>query len=47
MGTVDEFLTGDAQGTNINGAHTYERIDRPGGEFFHTDWSKPTTHNAS
>jgi len=23
------------------GAHTYERIDRPRGEFFHTDWSKP------
>ncbi len=21
------------------GAHTYERIDRPRGEFFHTDWS--------
>ncbi len=20
------------------GAHTYERVDRPGGEFFHTDW---------
>ena len=20
------------------GAHTYERLDRPGGEFFHTDW---------
>jgi 6-phosphogluconate dehydrogenase len=20
------------------GAHTYERIDRPGGQFFHTDW---------
>ncbi|MES9879952.1 MAG: NADP-dependent phosphogluconate dehydrogenase, partial [Sedimenticola sp.] len=22
------------------GAHTYERIDRPRGEFFHTDWTK-------
>jgi 6-phosphogluconate dehydrogenase len=22
------------------GAHTYERIDRPRGEFFHTDWSR-------
>jgi len=22
------------------GAHTYERTDRPRGEFFHTDWSK-------
>jgi 6-phosphogluconate dehydrogenase len=21
------------------GAHTYERIDRPGGEFFHTNWT--------
>ena len=21
------------------GAHTYERIDRPSGEFFHTDWT--------
>ena len=21
------------------GAHTYERIDRPGGEFFHTEWT--------
>ena len=21
------------------GAHTYERIDRPEGEFFHTDWT--------
>ncbi len=21
------------------GAHTYERIDKPRGEFFHTDWS--------
>jgi 6-phosphogluconate dehydrogenase len=20
------------------GAHTYERIDRPEGEFFHTEW---------
>jgi 6-phosphogluconate dehydrogenase len=28
------------------GAHTYERVDRPRGEFFHTDWSGrggPTT----
>ncbi|MGH7826725.1 MAG: NADP-dependent phosphogluconate dehydrogenase [Candidatus Binatia bacterium] len=23
------------------GAHTYERTDRPGGAFFHLDWSKP------
>lgn len=23
------------------GAHTYERTDRPRGEFFHTDWSQP------
>jgi 6-phosphogluconate dehydrogenase len=22
------------------GAHTYERIDRPRGEFFHTQWVK-------
>lgn len=22
------------------GAHTYERVDRPEGEFFHTDWTK-------
>jgi 6-phosphogluconate dehydrogenase len=22
------------------GAHTYERVDRPKGEFFHTDWTK-------
>jgi 6-phosphogluconate dehydrogenase len=21
------------------GAHTYERIDKPEGEFFHTDWT--------
>jgi 6-phosphogluconate dehydrogenase len=21
------------------GAHTYERIDRPRGQFFHTDWT--------
>jgi 6-phosphogluconate dehydrogenase len=21
------------------GAHTYERLDRPRGEFFHTDWT--------
>ncbi|MCS7194079.1 MAG: NADP-dependent phosphogluconate dehydrogenase, partial [Meiothermus sp.] len=20
------------------GAHTYERVDRPRGQFFHTDW---------
>ena len=20
------------------GAHTYERLDKPRGEFFHTDW---------
>ena len=20
------------------GAHTYERVDRPAGEYFHTDW---------
>ena len=23
------------------GAHTYERVDRPRGEFFHIDWPKP------
>ena len=23
------------------GAHTYERVDRPRGEFFHTDWPEP------
>ena len=23
------------------GAHTYERTDRPRGEFFHTDWPEP------
>jgi 6-phosphogluconate dehydrogenase len=23
------------------GAHTYERVDRPRGEFFHTDWTTP------
>jgi 6-phosphogluconate dehydrogenase len=34
------------------GAHTYERIDRPRGEFFHTDWTgqggkvASTTYNA-
>ena len=22
------------------GAHTYERIDKPRGEFFHTEWTK-------
>ncbi|MFQ5561907.1 MAG: NADP-dependent phosphogluconate dehydrogenase, partial [Nitrospinota bacterium] len=22
------------------GAHTYERADRPRGQFFHTDWTK-------
>ena len=21
------------------GAHTYERVDKPRGEFFHTDWN--------
>ena len=21
------------------GAHSYERVDRPRGEFFHTDWT--------
>ena len=21
------------------GAHTYERLDKPRGEFFHTDWT--------
>jgi 6-phosphogluconate dehydrogenase len=21
------------------GAHTYERVDRPRGQFFHTDWT--------
>ncbi|MCE2530299.1 MAG: decarboxylating NADP(+)-dependent phosphogluconate dehydrogenase [Acidimicrobiia bacterium] len=25
------------------GAHTYERVDRPRGEFFHTDWTRPGT----
>lgn len=24
------------------GAHTYERVDRPRGEFFHTDWAEGT-----
>ena len=34
------------------GAHTYERVDRPRGEFFHTDWTghggrvSSTTYNA-
>jgi len=23
------------------GAHTYERTDRPRGQFFHTDWPEP------
>ena len=23
------------------GAHTYERVDRPRGQFFHTDWTRP------
>ena len=26
------------------GAHTYERIDRPRGEFFHTDWSSTSLY---
>ena len=25
------------------GAHTYERVDRARGEFFHTDWTRPGT----
>jgi len=25
------------------GAHTYERVDKPRGEFFHTDWPTPAT----
>ena len=29
------------------GAHTYERIDRPRGEFFHTDWTGHGGHTAS
>jgi 6-phosphogluconate dehydrogenase len=34
------------------GAHTYERVDRPRGEFFHTNWTgrggstSSTTYNA-
>ena len=34
------------------GAHTYERVDKPRGEFFHTDWTgeggrvTSTTYNA-
>ena len=34
------------------GAHTYERVDRPRGEFFHTNWTghggstAATTYNA-
>jgi 6-phosphogluconate dehydrogenase len=27
------------------GAHTYERVDRPRGEFFHSDWSPQATGN--
>jgi 6-phosphogluconate dehydrogenase len=27
------------------GAHTYERIDRPRGEFFHTDWTPASAPN--
>jgi 6-phosphogluconate dehydrogenase len=23
------------------GAHIYERVDKPAGEFFHTEWLKP------
>ncbi len=23
------------------GAHTFERVDRPRGEFFHVDWPEP------
>jgi 6-phosphogluconate dehydrogenase len=24
------------------GAHTYERVDRPRGKFFHLDWPEPS-----
>ena len=29
---VDKFING-------RGAHTYERTDKPRGEFFHTNWT--------
>jgi len=29
------------------GAHTYERVDRPRGEFFHTDWTGKGGHTIS
>ncbi|WP_100550522.1 decarboxylating NADP(+)-dependent phosphogluconate dehydrogenase [Caedibacter taeniospiralis] len=29
------------------GAHTYERLDKPRGEFFHTDWIGSNTHVSS
>lgn len=28
------------------GAHTYERVDKPRGEFFHTDWEKAVSEGA-
>ena len=29
------------------GAHTYERVDKPRGEFFHTNWTGRGGHRAS
>jgi len=29
------------------GAHTYERVDRPQGEYFHTDWTGHGGNTAS
>ena len=28
------------------GAHTYERVDKPRGEFFHTDWEAAAAEGA-
>jgi 6-phosphogluconate dehydrogenase len=29
------------------GAHTYERVDRPQGEFFHTEWTQVSEESLS
>jgi 6-phosphogluconate dehydrogenase len=36
---VDAFLQGETRGTKVIGAHTYERIGQPRGQFFHSNWT--------
>ena len=39
LGVVDEFINLIQAQRDYFGAHTYERVDKSRGEFFHTNWT--------